>query len=357
VLIRAILAIPLAVVLLAYGIAAFFIIIIGWFGALFTGQLPEFARRFITRLLKLTANFSAYVYLLTDIFPPFEADGPGYPVQLAVPTATKLNRAAVFFRIILLIPAQLVGTAVQYGMAILMFFLWIITLCTGQLPLSAHNALRAVVRFQLRLGAYIYLVVPTYPGGLFGDGMAPPAVAAQVVAEPTVATEPLAPAPAPSDPWKLLLNRGARRLLVVAIVLGALGYVGQITLQAALGSRATNQISTLNSSVESLDSSFTHYEQNVQGCQTSSSRVACVEAAAATLSGQLQIFANRIDGLNVDELPSGSINAAVVSARSSAEIFDHLANAGPTVADYEMVANRSALQSHLDQLQSDLNNI
>jgi hypothetical protein len=380
VLIRVILAFPLTLVVLLLGIGAFFVIIIGWFGALFTGRLPQFARRYIVRYLKFTVNLYAYLYLLTDIFPPFEADVPEFPAHMAVPTATKLNRWAVFFRVILVIPASIVSAVVGYGVGVLTLFLWLITLCSAWLPLSAHNALAAFIRYQTRVGAYLYLVVPTYPNGLFGDGVAPTvpeSTTAQVAVPPLAeATAPLrtpetmlpaidvldargtpAAAPALQGSWKLLLNRGARRLLVITIILGALVYVGQITLQVGLASHDVNEVNTLNSSVATLNSAFLQYEQNVKDCPTGGTRVACVEGAAATLSSQLRTFADRISGLSVNGLPPNAIASAASSARTNAGIFEQLANAGPSVADYLQVAQSVGLKSHLDQLQSDLNAI
>jgi hypothetical protein len=376
VLIRAILAFPLSVVVLVLGIGAFFVIIIGWFGALFSGRLPEFARRYIVRYLKLTVNLYAYEYLLTDVFPPFEAENSEYPVHMAVPRATKLRLGAVFFRAILIIPASIVAVCVGYGLGILTFFLWLITLCSGWLPLSAHNALRAYIRYQTRFGAYLYLVVPTYPGGLFGDDVAasvPGTTVEQVVPSLAERTAPLdavdvaahgvdtpetsSEPPALENSWRLILNRGARRLLVVAIILGAIAYVGQIVLQVGLASHSANQIATLNSSVANLDSSFSDYEQNVRDCPTGGTRVACVEGAAATLSSQLRGFADRVTGLSVSGLPPNAISSAASSARSCAGIFEQLANAGASALQYEQVAQSVDLQGHLNQLQNDLNAI
>jgi hypothetical protein len=379
VLIRTILAIPLAIVVLVMGIGAFFVVIVGWFGALFTGRLPNFARTYIVRYLKLTVNLSTYTYLLTDTFPPFEAEGPGYSVHMAVPTATRLSRWAVFFRLILVIPAAIVATVVGYGIGILAFFLWLITLVSGWLPLSAHNAISALIRYQTRLNAYYYLVVPTYPNGLFGDGNARtvpevnlPATSPQATEAtasfdapetvPLVGTEPVAfdsPgfASVQQVSWRLFLNRGARRLLVIAIILGALGYVGQITLQAVATTHHDDQVSTLNSSVASLNSSFRRYEQSVQNCPKDASQVACVEEEAAMLSSQLRTFADTVNGLSVNGLPSNAIASAVSSARTNASDFEKLAKAGPTATDYQNVARNLDLRGDLDQLQGDLNRL
>ena len=157
--------------------------------------------------------------------------------------------------------------------------------------------------------------------------------------------------------WKLVLGRGARRLLVVAIVLGALGYVGQITAQAVLSAHNRNQVSTLNDSVATLTSQFKQYEQNVEDCPKDATQVACVESAAGTLSSQLRSFADNVSGLNVIGVSPSAIASAVTSAQTSQSDFEKLANAGPTATDYEKVVRSLDLQTHLDQLQNDLNAI
>ena len=71
VLFRLILAIPQFIVLYALGIAAEVVGIIGWFGALFTGALPQFAADFLAGVLRWEARVFAYTALLTDQYPPF----------------------------------------------------------------------------------------------------------------------------------------------------------------------------------------------------------------------------------------------------------------------------------------------
>ncbi len=63
-------------------VAAFVVTVIGWFGALFTGRLPVFAADFLTGYLRWLARVYAYLYLLTDVYPPFALDDADYPVRL-----------------------------------------------------------------------------------------------------------------------------------------------------------------------------------------------------------------------------------------------------------------------------------
>ena len=125
VLFRLILAIPQFFVLFFIGIAAEFVVIIGWFAALFTGRLPESFARFILGAIRWATRVSAYFFMLTDSYPPFALDAdPDYPVDVLVSTG-RLNRAAVLFRIILVIPAAIVAAVLSYGMAAFGFITWV----------------------------------------------------------------------------------------------------------------------------------------------------------------------------------------------------------------------------------------
>ena len=52
-------------------IVAIFVYIIGWFAVLFTGAWPVGLRNFIVGLTRWTTRLNAYMYLLTDKYPPF----------------------------------------------------------------------------------------------------------------------------------------------------------------------------------------------------------------------------------------------------------------------------------------------
>lgn len=170
VLLRIFLALPLAVVLIFFGIATFVVVVVGWFGALFMGRTPTFTRSLVTITLRLALRLSAYGTLLNDRFPSFALeDHPEDLVRMAVPEATRMNRWAVFFRIILVIPVNLLSSIVQYGSGIFVIFSWFAVLITGWVPKPIYDLNRAVIRFQIRVNAYFLLLVPTYPNGLFGD--------------------------------------------------------------------------------------------------------------------------------------------------------------------------------------------
>ncbi len=108
VLVRIILAIPHMFVLYVLGIAAEVVALICWFAALFSGRLPDGLAEFQVGYLRWATRFYAYLFLLTDVYPPFELADARYPVRLRAQPGP-LNRLAVLFRIILVIPAWIVS--------------------------------------------------------------------------------------------------------------------------------------------------------------------------------------------------------------------------------------------------------
>lgn len=55
-------------------IAAAFVVFASFFAVLFTGNYPAGMRNFVVRVARYFVRFSAYYYLLTDVYPPFELE-------------------------------------------------------------------------------------------------------------------------------------------------------------------------------------------------------------------------------------------------------------------------------------------
>lgn len=169
VLLRLLLLIPHFIVLFFLHIAAVLTVIVGWFAALVLGRLPEPVFRFLAGYLGYRTRVAASEMLLVDRYPPFALVAPpDYPVQIEV-RPTDLNRLAVFFRLLLMIPAAVVQGLAMSGWWALSFIWWLITLILGRMPRPLMEATAAVVRFHMRFGAYALMLTPAYPKGLFGD--------------------------------------------------------------------------------------------------------------------------------------------------------------------------------------------
>jgi hypothetical protein len=173
VLLRAILAIPALVCLYFARYVAWVVLITGWFGALFTGRLPDYAASFLTGFQRWEVRAYAYLLLLTDTYPPFGLLDTDYPVSVTT-SPGRLNRAAVLFRLVLVFPAWVVATILWYGLGpILMIPVWLIVLVRGRMPRPLYEAIAACLRYWARMKGYWYLLTDVYPDGLFGDPAVP----------------------------------------------------------------------------------------------------------------------------------------------------------------------------------------
>lgn len=220
VLLRLLLAIPQLIVLWALSIAAFVVVVCGWFGALVLGRLPDWCGEFLRGYFGYTVRVYGYTMLLVDDYPPFAWTAPDYPVRLLFPAPTPLNRLAVLFRLILAIPILVLSSWFSTGWAIVSFILWLIVLITGRMPGAVFEASSAVLRIEMRVSTYLYLLTPAYLKGVFGDK---PAVMAPVPGGQLTA-------PPPQSPTRpLLVSSGGRTLLIVMLVLGILGSALQTT--------------------------------------------------------------------------------------------------------------------------------
>src|SRR6266536_922129 len=295
---RLLLILPQIVVLLGLGLVGAVAVVAGWFAALVGGRLPEPIARYLCHYTRYSTRVSAYYWLLTDRYPPFRLSAEDYPVRVELAPG-RLNRWAVLFRYVLVYPALLLLLLVLTGWAVAAFFIWLVVLVAGRVPRPLFDATTALLRYNVRSNAYLWLLTSAYPWGLFGDRAAtaglPETAWAAEAAETTETTEaaeaaeaagtaggpgpagvpdvpdvseeappwaPLAPAPSPppapawagptapfgaaagaeppSAPWGLLvLSTGAKRLLVLFMVLGVLplvagGVIGGIASSSTL---------------------------------------------------------------------------------------------------------------------------
>jgi hypothetical protein len=169
VLFRWLILVPHYVVLWVLGIGAFFAVVVGWFAALFLGRLPAPIARYLIGFLGYETRVMVSLTLLADHYPPFSLRQPrDYPVRVELRPGG-LNRAAVFFRLILMFPAAVLSGLATVGWAVLAFFLWLWTLITARLPRPAFEATAAMVRYRYRFTGYALMLSSAYPKGLFGE--------------------------------------------------------------------------------------------------------------------------------------------------------------------------------------------
>ncbi|MEV7782204.1 DUF4389 domain-containing protein [Kitasatospora sp. NPDC088351] len=211
VLVRVLLLIPQFVVVWVLSVVAFFVAVAGWFVALVLGRLPGFAAVYLTNYVPYETRVNAYLLLTVDRYPPFRFHTPEYPVRVELRPG-ELNRLAVFFRLVLAVPAMIVQSLLYAGWWTVAFFGWLVVLIMGRMPLPLFEATAAILRYRMRFMAYLLLVSSAYPKRLFGDEPG------SVPGGPVSATRPL------------VLSGGGRGLLVAFLLIGLISWAtGSIT--------------------------------------------------------------------------------------------------------------------------------
>jgi hypothetical protein len=167
-LVQWILAIPLFIVLYVLRIVAEVCALIGWFAALFTGNLPEALGNFIAGYYRYAWRTYSYAWFLREEYPSFSPelgyqDPGGDPAWFEVRRPEELSRVAVLLRIILVIPQliALIFLGIALGVAVLVAFFAV--LFTGHWPSGLRDFVIGASRWVLRVDAWFFLLANPYP--------------------------------------------------------------------------------------------------------------------------------------------------------------------------------------------------
>lgn len=181
---RLLLAIPHLIWLTLWSVVAFFAAIGNWFATLFTATAPAGLHRFLASYMRYQLHVGAYVYLVGNPFPGFTGERGSYPIELSIAERAPQNRWTVGFRLVLVLPALLLGAAFGSLLAAIAFLGWFASLFTGTMPLGLRNAGALGLRYSAQLYGYLLLVTGAYPYG-------GPQVAPSPNAPPDIAPSPL----------------------------------------------------------------------------------------------------------------------------------------------------------------------
>ena len=145
--------------------------IFGWFACLATARMPRGLRDTVAWGLGYSAQFWAYLLILTDAYPNCDPDiigelpdRGGDPIALTVRDEERRSRLTTFFRLPLAFPhfawmalwTMLVVPAVLAN--------WIATLVTGRPPAGLHRFLASYLRYQTHFWSFFTLIGNPFPG-------------------------------------------------------------------------------------------------------------------------------------------------------------------------------------------------
>lgn len=200
---RYLLAIPHLIVLSVWGFVAYFAVIIAWFAIVITGRYPAGLYAFVYGFTRYSATVSAYLYLLTDAYPPFGSDVAGYPARLRLSPEPlpEYDRLKTLFRIILVIPPAIIAYAMSIVAMIGSFLAWVLIVVTGKQNKGLQDFTLLGVSYSVRLLPYYALLTESWPSfsNPEGDALLGGSSGSGLPGAPAPATSPAPPA-APEAP-------------------------------------------------------------------------------------------------------------------------------------------------------------
>lgn len=162
VLLRAFLAIPHLVWLTLWGVAVVFFVIAAWFVALVTGRVPLAIHMFVAQYVRYSTQVYAYVLIAANPFPGFDGKR-AYPVDLEIELPQHQNRLTVLFRLLLVIPINIVVNIVSYFVFAGAVLAWLIALVLGRIPQGFERFLTWFIGLNARYFGYVALLTGKYP--------------------------------------------------------------------------------------------------------------------------------------------------------------------------------------------------
>ncbi len=158
------LVIPHILVIAVLGIIAGVATIVAWFAILFTGRFPRSLFDFILGFTWWYQRANAYGALMRDEYPPFQLGPSDHPVvHVRIEYPEGLNRWLIFVKWLLAIPHYIVLYFLGIITVILALLAWFAILFTTRYPRSIFDFNLGVMRWNLRVNAYVLLMTDKYP--------------------------------------------------------------------------------------------------------------------------------------------------------------------------------------------------
>ena len=144
------------------GAVAYILAIVNWFVIVIGGRDIPAIRQYTVFYLRWRVRALAYLMLLQDLYPPFGDDAYPAALTFAEPEGPR-RRLSVGFRLILIIPQLIVVGLLTIAWWVTSFVAWLAILFTGHYPEGLYTFGVGVLRWFIRVEAYLLLLVDDYP--------------------------------------------------------------------------------------------------------------------------------------------------------------------------------------------------
>jgi hypothetical protein len=163
VFVRPLLAAPHYAWLTTWSIAALFAAAAQWLVVLTTGRPEGRLHGFLTRYLRYSTHFQAYLFLIGNPYPHFVGEPGGYPVDLAVDPPAPQRRWKTALRIALAIPPSVFASVLAQVLEIVALLAWFAAIALGRVPKGMRDLAAYCLRYEQQTVGYLLLLTDRYP--------------------------------------------------------------------------------------------------------------------------------------------------------------------------------------------------
>jgi hypothetical protein len=160
----------------------------------------------------------------------------------------------------------------------------------------------------------------------------------------------------PGDPpWRLVLPPGAKRLIVLFIVLGVIIFVGYTVGVGIAASNSTVSraaaLSQTNAAFGDLSTSMTAFGSQTATCRTSQHPLPCVAAADKRASQAFGAYAQSQGAISMPDSSSQADSSLLAADAGHAQAIFRQLGASTSIAQYQRTVSTSNIQQLLSQIE------
>ncbi len=135
-----------------------------WLATLFAGTPPAALHRFLARYLRYLTSVYAFTYLVANPFPGFAGAPGSFPaLETVIAPPARGNRWKVAFRLVLILPAWLIGAGYSLLLFTLAVLSWFSALARGRVPRGMRTAGAVALRYNAATLGYLLVLSDAYP--------------------------------------------------------------------------------------------------------------------------------------------------------------------------------------------------
>jgi hypothetical protein len=156
-------AFPHIVWLLLWTAVAALAAIANWAVTLVRGRPAHPLARFLSAYIRYSAHVNAFLWVIGNPFPGFVGAAGSYPVDVRIEPAGRQNRWITGFKLILGIPALLLGSVLGGMTFVAGILIWFAALVLGHAPSGLQSAGVYAIGYGAQVNCYMFVLTDRYP--------------------------------------------------------------------------------------------------------------------------------------------------------------------------------------------------